>query len=207
MREIVPGVYEWSWFSDEKRITFNGHLVIEGRDRVLIDPPPMSEADRAAIDEGGAVTAIVLTNRDHVRETALCQRWCGAPVWVPAADGAGMDVRFEHTYDDANRVPGGLVAIRVPGAKSPGESALWSSGHRALIVGDAVIGAPPGALGMLPDEKFADPAKARAGVRVLLDARYDYDAVLVGDGASIPTGGRTALEQLVAAVVDHKGDR
>lgn len=199
MREIVPGVYEWSWFSDEKHIAFNGHFVIEGSDRVLIDPPPMTEADRAEIERRGGVTAIVLTNRDHVRESAACQRVYGAPVWVPAADTAWVDVPFDRTYVDAGRVPGGLVAIRVPDSKSPGESALWSSGTRALIVGDAVIGKPPGTLGMLPDEKFADPAKARAGLRALLDARYDYDAVLVGDGASIPTGGHAALERLVRA--------
>jgi glyoxylase-like metal-dependent hydrolase (beta-lactamase superfamily II) len=196
VREVVPGVYEWSWFSDEKRITFNGHLVIEGSDRVLIDPPSMTEADRVEIERRGGVTAIVLTNRDHVRESAACQRSYGAPVWVPAADTAWIDVPFDRTYVDAGRVPGGLVAIRVPDSKSPGESALWSAGKRVLIVGDAVIGKPPGALGMLPDDKFADPAKARAGLRVLLDARYDYDAVLVGDGASIPTGGRAALERL-----------
>ncbi len=199
MREVVPGVYEWSWFSDEKRITFNGHLVIEGSDRVLIDPPPMTEADRADIEQRGGVTAIVLTNRDHVRECAACHRSYGAPVWVPAADTAWIDVPFDRTYVGASRVPGGLVAIRVPDSKSPGESALWSTGKRALIVGDAVIGKPPGALGMLPDDKFADPAKARAGLRVLLDARYDYDAVLVGDGESIPTGGRAALERLATA--------
>jgi glyoxylase-like metal-dependent hydrolase (beta-lactamase superfamily II) len=146
------------------------------------------------------VTAIVLTNRDHVRESAACQRSYGAAVWVPAADTAWIDVPFDRTYEGASRVPGGLVAIRVPDSKSPGESALWSSAKRALIVGDAVIGKPPGFLGMLPDDKFADPVKARAGLRVLLDARYDYDAVLVGDGTSIPTGGHAALERVVTAV-------
>lgn len=199
MREVVPGVYEWSWFSDEKQINFNGHLVVEGRDRVLIDPPPMTEEDRAEIARQGGVTAIVLTNRDHVRESAACQRSYGAPIWVPAADTAWVDVRFDRTYQHASHVPGGLVAIHVPDAKSPGESALWSASKHALIVGDAVIGKPPGALGMLPDEKFADPAKARDGLRVLLDARYDYDAVLVGDGVSIPTGGHAALERLAVA--------
>jgi glyoxylase-like metal-dependent hydrolase (beta-lactamase superfamily II) len=199
VREVVPGVFEWSWFSDEKRINFNGHFVIEGSDRVVIDPPPMTEADRAAIEQRGGVTAIVLTNRDHVRESAACQRLYGAPVWVPAADTAWIDVSFDRTYEGATRVPGGLVAIRVPDSKSPGESALWSSAKRALIVGDAVIGKPPGELGMLPDDKFADPAKARAGLRVLLDGQYAYDAVLVGDGESIPTGGHAALERLVAA--------
>lgn len=199
MHEVAPGVYEWSWFSPEKQLDFNGHFVVEGPDRVLIDPPLLADADRADIERRGGVTAIILTNRDHVREIAACQRAFAAPVWVPAADAAWIDVPFDRTYDHAGRLPGGLVAIRVPDAKSPGESALWSTSKRVLIVGDAVIGKPAGSLGMLPDDKFADPAKARAGLAVLLDSRYDYDAVLVGDGVSLPTGGRTAVERLVAA--------
>ena len=196
MREIVPGVYEWSWFSAEKQINFNGHLMVADGDRVLIDPPPLSEADFTEIERRGGVTAIMLTNRDHVREIADCQLTYGVPVWVPAADTAWIDVPFDRTYDDGSRLPGGLVAVRVPDSKSPGESALWSAGMRLLIVGDAVIGKPPGALSLLPDDKFADPTKARSGLRVLLDPRYDYDAVLVGDGVSLPTGGRAALERL-----------
>jgi len=203
VRDILPGVYEWSWFSAEKQINFNGHFVVAKDDRVLIDPPPLSEADRTEIKRRGGPTAIVLTNRDHVREIAECQRTYGVPVWVPAADAAWIDVRFDRTYDGGSQLPGGLAAIRIPDSKSPGESALWSAGQRVLILGDAAIGKPPGALGMLPDDKFADPAKARAALRVLLDSRYDYDAVLVGDGQSLPTDGRAALQRLTAAA--HAG--
>lgn len=198
MREILPGVYEWSWFSPEKQLDFNGHLVVAGNERVLIDPPPLADADRTEVKRQGGPTAIVLTNRDHVREIADCQRAYGAPVWVPAADAAWIDVAFDRTYDGGSQLPAGLAAIRVPDAKSPGESALWSADMRMLILGDAAIGKPPGALSLLPDDKFADPAKARAGLRVLLDPRYDYDAVLVGDGRSLPTGGREALVRLTA---------
>ncbi len=203
MREILPGVHEWSWFSAEKQLNFNGHLVVAENHRVLIDPPPLSDDDRVEIARQGGPTAIVLTNRDHVREIADCQLAYGAPVWVPAEDAPWIDVRFDRTYDGGSQLPGGLAAIRVPDAKSPGESALWSAGQRVLILGDAAIGKPPGALGMLPDDKFADPIKARAGLRVLLDPRYDYDAVLVGDGESLPTAGRSALERLAA--VGHPG--
>lgn len=198
MREILPGVHEWSWFSAEKHLNFNGHLVVSEADRVLIDPPPFTERDRAEIERQGGPTAIVLTNRDHVREIADCQLAYGVPVWVPAADAPWIDIRFDRTYDGGSQLPGGLAAIHVPDSKSPGESALWSAGRRVLILGDAAIGKPPGVLGMLPDDKFADPAKARAGLRVLLDSRYDYDAVLVGDGESLLTDGRSALERLAA---------
>jgi glyoxylase-like metal-dependent hydrolase (beta-lactamase superfamily II) len=191
-------VYEWSWFSPEKQLDFNGHLVVAGNERVLIDPPPLTDADRGEVKRQGGATAIVLTNRDHVREIADCQRAYGVPVWVPAADAAWIDVPFDRTYDDGSQLPAGLAAIRVPDAKSPGESALWSANQRVLILGDAAIGKPPGALSLLPDDKFADPTKARAGLRVLLDPRLHYDAVLVGDGVSLTTGGRRALERLAA---------
>ena len=202
MKELLPGVFEWSWFSPEKQLDFNGHLVVSDGDRVLIDPPPLTDGDRADLTRQGGPTAVVLTNRDHVREIADCQSAYGVPVWVPAADAAWIDLPFDRTYEDGSRLPGGLLAVRVPDSKSPGESALWSEQKRAVILGDAAIGKPPGALGMLPDDKFADPVKARAGLRVLLDPRYAYDAILVGDGVSLPTGGRSALARLTGSGAD-----
>jgi len=41
-------------------------------------------------------------------------------------------------------------------------------------------------------KKYADVAKAKKGIGVLL--RHQFDSVLVGDGTSFPTGGRKAIE-------------
>ena len=49
---------------------------------------------------------------------------------------------------------------------------------------------------MLPAEKYADAAKAKAGLRRLL--KYQFDAILVGDGASILTEAKAAVERAVA---------
>jgi glyoxylase-like metal-dependent hydrolase (beta-lactamase superfamily II) len=198
MRQVLDGVYEWSWFSTEKQMDFNGHLVLDGSERVMIDPPPLADADRADLERLGRVTAIVLTNRDHVREIAACRHTYGATLFVPAADAPLIDVPADRVYDDGDRLPGGLAAIWVPDAKSPGESALWWPRGKVLIVGDAVIGHPAGALRLLPDERFADVRKARHGLHVLLEERYEFDAVLVGDGVSIPVGGREALRRVLA---------
>ena len=51
-----------------------------------------------------------------------------------------------------------------------------------FIVGDALIGKPPGAVSLLPAEKYADITKAREGLRRLL--KYNFDSLLVGDGVS-----------------------
>jgi hypothetical protein len=64
-----------------------------------------------------------------------------------------------------------------------------------LIVGDALIGKPAGSVSFLPAEKYADMGKAQEGLRRLL--KYNFDSVLVGDGVSILTGAKQAVEQLL----------
>lgn len=201
MREVLPGVYEWSSFSTEKRIDFNGHLIVTATERVVVDPPTLTSAERAVVDRVGPVTAVVVTNRDHVREADAWRAMWSAPLWAPAPDAADLGLTVDRRYGDGDRLPGGLTAIAVPHGKSPGESALWLPALRAMIVGDAVIGRPAGSLAMLPDEKFSDPRKALEGVKVLLDHHDEIDAVLVGDGVSVLVGGRAALERLTAVSV------
>ena len=48
---------------------------------------------------------------------------------------------------------------------------------------------------MLPAEKFADADRARDGIRSLLE--QPFEAILVGDGTSIPVGGREALQRFL----------
>jgi glyoxylase-like metal-dependent hydrolase (beta-lactamase superfamily II) len=78
--------------------------------------------------------------------------------------------------------------------KSPGESALFiQQGKGILIVGDALVGTPSGGLRLLASEKYADSGKAKEGLRRLL--KYNFDAILVGDGVSIMTGAKSAVER------------
>ena len=60
-------------------------------------------------------------------------------------------------------------------------------------MGDALLGKPLGAVCMLPSEKYANVEKARDGLRRLL--KYNFDALLVGDGASILAGAKPIVEQ------------
>jgi glyoxylase-like metal-dependent hydrolase (beta-lactamase superfamily II) len=107
-----------------------------------------------------------------------------------------MDLKPSKTFKDGELLPGGLWVIHLQDQKSPGESALFlQQGKGVLIVGDALIGKPPGALSLLSPEKYTDAAKAKAGLRRLL--KYQFDAVLVGDGTSILTGAKAAVEQAV----------
>lgn len=197
LRQILPGIWQWSWFSEEKKLDFNGHLLTVSEHRILVDPPPMASEELAQSRRGGQVDYILLTNRDHVREAMTLQTEFHCQVWVPEADAPEMAIKADKTYKDGELLAGGIWAIHLNDQKSPGESALFlQQGKGIMIVGDALIGKPPGAVGMLLAEKYADAAKAREGLKRLL--KYNFDTLLVGDGAAILTGAKPVVEKFLA---------
>lgn len=204
MKQLLPSIWQWSWFSEDKQLDFNGLFLTVGEHTILIDPPPMTAEARSLIRRNGPVDYIVVTNRDHAREAAACQKEFACRLYVPGADATQMDLIPTHTYTDGELLPGGMWVIQLKDQKSPGESALFIPqgqwhGKGVLIVGDAVIGKPAGSVRLLPAEKYADAAKAKEGLRRLL--KYEFDSLLVGDGTSILTGGKLAVVRLLDGAV------
>lgn len=198
MKQVLPRIWQWSWYSSEKQLDFNGHLLAVGEHRILVDPPPMEATDRAQLRQGGQVDYIVITNRDHEREAEALQKELRCQVRVPVRDAGEMNVRADATFDDGDLLPGGIWVVHLADQKSPGECALFlQQGKGVMIVGDALIGKPPGSVSLLPPEKYGDIAKARDGLRRLL--KYNFDSLLVGDGASILTGAKAIVEQTLQA--------
>ena len=197
MKALLPGIWQWSCFSEEKQLNFNGLFLTAGEHRIVIDPPPMTAEAATFIRRQGQLDYIIVTNRDHARDAAACQADFRCQLQVPDADASQMDLKPTKTFKDGELLPGGIWVIQLQDQKSPGESALFlQHGKGVLIVGDALLGKPPGALSLLPAEKYADAAKAKAGLRRLL--KYQFDAILVGDGVSILTDGKAAVERAVA---------
>jgi glyoxylase-like metal-dependent hydrolase (beta-lactamase superfamily II) len=198
MKQILPGMWQWSWFSEEKQLDFNGLFLMVGEHKILIDPPPMTAEAATFIRRNGPVDYVVVTNRDHVREAATYQAEYKCQLQVPDADAAQMDVKPTKTFKDGELLPGGIWVIHLQDQKSPGESALFiQQGRGVLIVGDALIGKPAGGVSMLADGKYADAAKAKEGLRRLL--KYQFESLLVGDGTSIMAGAKQPVEQLLHA--------
>lgn len=201
MKEILPGILTWSVFSQEKGLDFNGHLVI-GADGecALIDPPPLTVPGIETVERAGRPSVVVITNAHHTRDAvALSSRW-NARILAPRLDAPLLPggVHTGGTYGDGDVLPAGLQVISLSGQKTPGESALLCARSGALIVGDALIGRPPGSLGLLPDSKYADPKAARSGLRRLLEV--PFEALLVGDGSSILREGRRAVEKFLSTL-------
>jgi glyoxylase-like metal-dependent hydrolase (beta-lactamase superfamily II) len=200
MNEIVPDIFTWVWFSEPHGYNFNGHLVRHPAGNLCIDPVPPDSADLAEIVRMG-VTKILLTNRNHSRAANAVRTRAGAKTLIHPGDAAharsqGAEIDGELTVGESI---GPLTIVAVPG-KSRGEVALHWPERRLLIVGDAVIGNPPGQCGLLREKVMDDPARLKRSVRTLLD--LDFDALLVGDGTSILRDAKARLKELVATFPD-----
>jgi len=195
MRGVVPGVLTWAWFSEPHGYDFNGTLVLHEDGNLCIDPVEPAEGVLDQLAERG-VAQILISNRNHARAANDVRERTGARVAIHPADAAYA--KEQGLQIDAELVVGQRVGpfsiVGVPG-KSPGEIALHDAARRLLIVGDALIGNPPGELSLLRDRVLDDPGLLRRSVRGLLE--LDFDTVLVGDGVPILEGGREQLRALI----------
>jgi len=195
MKQLLDGVWTWSVFDEARQIDFNGYWVDTGSARALIDPVPFDEEALARL---GSPIEVILTNKDHRRSAAKARERFGAAVVAHALDRPLVDVPVDREFTDGDVLAGALRAIHLPDQKSPGETALYWAARRLLFLGDALWGKPAGALTMLPPAKYKDVAAARAGLQRL--AALDVDAILMGDGAPILTGGGDVLRRTLAGL-------
>ena len=197
MEETLPGIFTWQWFSEPHGYDFNGTFVLAPGGNLCIDPVEPSAEVLSRLEKDG-VARIVLTNRNHLRAANHVRERTGAPIAIHPADAAHAREQGARIDDDLTpgSREGAFSVVPVPG-KSPGEVALHDPERRLLLVGDALIGNPPGALSLLSERVMDDPPLLRASVRRLL--ALDFDALLVGDGVPIVRGAHERLRELVAS--------
>ena len=196
MNEIVADVFTWAWFSEPHGYDFNGHLLRHAGGNLCIDPVQPTDACLAEIARMGTMK-ILLTNRNHSRAANLVRARTGAKTLIHPDDAAHARSQGAEIDGPLNvgETVGPFTIVAVPG-KSPGEVALHWPERKLLIVGDAVIGNPPGRCGLLREKVMDDPARLRQSVRQLLN--LDFDILLFGDGASILHDAKLQLQELVA---------
>jgi glyoxylase-like metal-dependent hydrolase (beta-lactamase superfamily II) len=195
MNEIVPDIFTWAWFSEPHGYNFNGYLVRHSEGNLCVDPVPPSDESLADIT-GMGVASILLTNRNHSRAANVVRARTGARTFIHPDDAAharNQGAAIDGHLSIGEKI-GPLSIVAVPG-KSPGEVALHWPERKLLIVGDAVIGNPPGQCGLLREKVMDDPARWRRSVRTLLD--LEFDTLLLGDGVSITHDAKLRLSDLV----------
>lgn len=189
-------LYGWSVFDPARDIDFHSVLWCRPGGNVAIDPLPMSDHDRAHLDALGGVRWVVVTNSDHIRDAGWMADVYRATTLGPRCESATFPLHCDHWLADEVDVVPGLEALEMRGSKTPGELALLLQ-DTTLITGDLVRCHLGGRLALLPDDKLTDRAAALASVRQL-SYLPRVEAVLVGDGWPLFSGGRAALQTLVA---------
>lgn len=176
----IPGFSMWSEWQPERNIFFNSYFIETPSGNLLVDPLPIGDALADAIVNRGGVAWIVVTNRDHERDTAAAAQRFGAKVAASEPEASLLSVRVDRKLAQDDTISGARV-IALDGMKSPCEIALWFAQARTLVTGDALWGAPAGSLSLPP--KVGDAATAVLSLRALRARKPLH--LLVGDGAPI----------------------
>ncbi len=211
LAEIRPHLWRWTaphpdWTPeeggpggwDQEVASF---ALVEADALVLFDPlVPADDEERfwrnldADVEHHGP-PHILLTVNWHARSAqAILDRYAAAQVWsteVGEAE-ARKRVTVTRTFSTGATLPGGVEAR---GAYEPEEAVFWIPSHRALVVGDALLGTPTGGL-RVPDNWFPErltPQAARDALRPLLS--LPVELVLPTHGRPILENGQAALEE------------
>lgn len=188
-------LYGWSRFDPGRNIDFHSVLWRRPEGNVVIDPLPLSEHERARLEELGGAQHIIVTNSDHVRATADLAVQSEARTYGPRGERDSFPLRCDQWLGDGDTVVEGLVALALDGSKTAGELALLLEGS-TLITGDLVRAHAGGRLDALPEGKLRDRVAARRSLERLAAMR-GIVAVLPGDGWPMFRDGHSALEDLV----------
>lgn len=191
----IPGAWMWSAWQPDRGMAFNSYFFETAGGNVAVDPLPLDEPALRWLEQRGGVKTIVLTNRDHVRDAQTLRGRFGARVVAHAPEAPLFGMPIDGTFADGDEVFPGAHAIALAHGKTAGEVALHLAGAQAALVGDALIGAPAGALSLLPDEKLEDPLRLCFSLRKLW--ALELETLLLCDGQPIFRGADAALGALL----------
>lgn len=194
-KDSGEGIEMWSRLSPDHGYDFNGHLIRLPGLVLLVDPVEPDEQALAAI-VAARPARILLTNRNHTRAAQLLRERTGARIAVHPADAERAEKNGVRA-DDLLAVGESIGPLRVVdlSGKSPGEVGLHWPKRRVLLVGDALIGDPPGRCRLLRPQVIDDMPRLVASVRRALE--LDFDTLLVGDGVPILRDARARVAELV----------
>jgi uncharacterized cupin superfamily protein len=179
----IPNAYGYSATLRDEALPENSHLFVAQSGNVLVDPLAFDDAAVEQIARLGGVSAVVV----------LTQARASAAQAVAARFGAAV---IDQADQDAV-VGAGLIAIRLRDQRRAHEFALHLPASRVVVAGEALAGAPAGALSMAADERYADLRKAALGLRRIL--RANPESLLLSRGQSLYADAYRQLYRLLYA--------
>lgn len=167
-----------------------GCVLCDAPDATVLIDPLVPEEDAGFLQrldthvaERGLPVAILTTIKWHRRSRDELARRYGA-----------------RTSRARTQLPAGVEAKPIRGA---GETMFWLPGHRALVSGDRVMGAPGGGLRLCPESWLAylsrdsRPTLAEVADRLRPILELPIEVVLVSHGEPVLRDGRDALARAI----------
>ena len=196
MQELtVPNVHMWSRWQPDRKMYFNSYLFVLPEGNVAIDPVPLEPAEAEQVSALGGISAVAVTNRDHFRDASALRERFGARVVCSAAEAPLLNIPVDRVVNNGDELFRGATVVLLQHQKTPGEFAIHIRGQQAVLVGDAILGSPAGALSLLADEKYSDVLKAALELRRVW--ALQPDVLLVGDGTPLWSGATRAIGKLL----------
>jgi len=204
---IEDGLWRWTGWHEEWKQDV-GCVYLETGDGVCLFDPlvPPEDADRfwealdRDVERAGGRVDVLITVFWHTRHAREVLGRYGARLWAPSRARAAVARRageVTHPFRPGDELPGGVVAL--PTGRGT-EAAYVVRAHRALVVGDVILGAEGGGLRLCPESWLPDGVghdRVREALRPVLD--HDIERVLVSHGEPVLEGGGDALRRLVSS--------
>ena len=109
-KEIAPDLYQWSEFSKEKQLSFNGHYLVHNGEAVIIDPPNLLDDQLQSLKgliekhPNSPLKAILLTNVHHERMSSKIKEFFSIPVYIHESDASELAFEADHTFLNYNKL-------------------------------------------------------------------------------------------------------
>jgi hypothetical protein len=196
MEEILPGIHHWTAMHEGIGAPVSSYYVESAA--AVIDP--MVPDEGLEWFEGKPLECVVLANRHHYRHSDRFADRFDIPVLANEKGLHELEGKPAiRTFSFGDEVAPGIVAQSFEDSW-PDEGVLVIGDANTIALADGVM-RYDGSLSFVPDQYLGeDPeeekAVLRAAVRRLLDSGLDFDAVLVGHGDPIRSGGKAELEGL-----------
>lgn len=203
--QLSPGLWRWTAYHEKWKKEVACHYVeAPGEAVVLVDPlVPAEEPDRERfwrsldrdVERVGRPVHVLITVFFHTRSAREVLDRYDARLW--ARSGAERRIANRggspaETFSPGDPLPAGILAFDTGRVA---EVVYWIPQHRALVVGDVLLGSP---FRLCPKswlERGSSQAELRAALRPLLELHVER--VLVSHGEPVLENGHGALTALL----------
>lgn len=190
--EVVPGIFHWRIHNSNIGGSISSsHALVDAGVCVFIDPVRLAAPALVGLP---APAAILLTATCHQRSAWRYRSEFGAQVWLP--EGApSAEQEPDKRYEENQRLPGGLLALRTPGPEWPHFSFLREGSPGVLFCSDLISHDGAGNLHFVAPEYHEDPVATRRSVEGLLE--LPFSVLCLDHGAPLTDDPKEAIRRLL----------